>query len=115
MVHRYGPRRGLVFWWKFPRSLAPLGFSGELIRSLRTGDFRIARRQALNLVLRLEAMTSFEKLPSRAELEGLVRGWIDDCIWRHEVRLATTGIEYFDSPELIPQGPGLRVLAACRL
>ncbi|WP_271529056.1 hypothetical protein [Bradyrhizobium sp. CCBAU 25338] len=44
-------------------------------------------------------MTS-EKLPTRAELEGMVRGWIDDCVWRHEVRLATTGIEYFDHPEI---------------
>lgn len=102
----YLRRRGHTwfFRWKFPRSLASVGFSGELIRSLKTTDFRVARRRALNLVLRLEAMTTFEKLPTRAELEGLVRGWIDDCIWRHEVRLATTGIEYFDSPEIERMG-----------
>ncbi|OPY96403.1 hypothetical protein A5906_03855 [Bradyrhizobium sacchari] len=49
-------------------------------------------------------MTTSEKLPTRAELEGLVRGWIDDCVWRHEVRPATTGIEYFDQPEIERMG-----------
>lgn len=102
----YLRRRGHTwfFRWKIPRRLAGLGFTGELIRSLRTTDFRVARRRALNLVLRLEAMTTPEKLPSRAELEGLVRGWIDDCVWRHEVRLAATGIEYFDPPEIERMG-----------
>ncbi|MEY9130224.1 hypothetical protein ACVIWV_003882 [Bradyrhizobium diazoefficiens] len=102
----YLRRRGHTwfFRWKWPARLAPLGFSGELIRSLKTPDFRIARRRALNLVLRIEAMTASEKLPSRAELEGLVRGWIDDCVWGREMRLAATGTEYFDSHEVDRMG-----------
>jgi hypothetical protein len=102
----YLRRRGHTwfFRWKFPRRLAGLGFSGELVKSLKTSDFRIARRRALNLVLRIEAMTTSEKLPSRAELEGLVRTWIDDCVWGRELRLAATGTEYFDSHEVDQMG-----------
>jgi hypothetical protein len=44
-------------------------------------------------------------LPSRAELEGLVRGWIDACVWRQEIHRATTGgIEYFDPYEIEQMG-----------
>src|SRR5690349_15054571 len=97
MVHDHGPpgckapmpnylrRRGHVwfFRWKWPARLAAHGFSGELIRSLKTSDFRIARRRALILVLRIEAMAAdLNNLPSRAEAEGLVRRWIDNCLWR---------------------------------
>jgi hypothetical protein len=51
------------------------GFSGELIRSLRTSDFRIARRRALTLVLQIDTMTESTQLPKR-ELESAVRRWI---------------------------------------
>jgi hypothetical protein len=98
-------RHTWFFRWKFPRRLAPRGFSGELIRSLKTSDFRIARRRALTLVLRIEAMTTSHQLPSRAELEGQVRVWIDACVWRREIHRATTGgIEYFNSPEIEQMG-----------
>ena len=103
----YLRRRGHTwfFRWKWPTRLAARGFSGELIRSLKTSDFRIARRRALTLVLRIEAMTTSHQLPSRAELEGLVRGWIDACAWRQEIHRATTGgIEYFDPHEIEQMG-----------
>ena len=64
---------------------------GELIRSLRTSDFRIARRRALTLVLQIETMTEANQLPKRAELESAIRRWIDDSVWRQEIRRAETG------------------------
>ena len=87
MVHHDGPRepdipmpaylrrRGYTWFlrWKWPSRLAAFGFSGELIRSLRTSDFRIARRRALTLVLQIEIMTESTPLPKRAELESAVR------------------------------------------
>src|SRR5262245_4190819 len=56
----YLRRRGHTWFLrvKWRVRLAACGLSGELIRSLRTGDFRIARRRALTVVLKLEAMTS---------------------------------------------------------
>jgi hypothetical protein len=57
---------------------AACGFSGELIRSLRTGDFHIARR--CMLVLKLEAISSSNNVLNRKDLESAVRGWIDDCV-----------------------------------
>jgi hypothetical protein len=58
---------------KWPSRLAAFGFSGELIRSLRTGDFRIARRRALTLVLKIDAMISSTDLPKRADVESAAR------------------------------------------
>jgi hypothetical protein len=52
--------------WKWPKRLEACGLTGELIRSLRTGDFHIARRRALTLVLKIEAMISSTDLPKRA-------------------------------------------------
>jgi hypothetical protein len=104
----YLRRRGHTWFlrWKFPRRLAGAGFSGELVKSLQTPDVRLARRRALNLVLRLEAaMTSSEtKLPSRAELENRVRSWINDCVWGRELRLAATGIEHLEPDEIERMG-----------
>ena|SRR6266545_2105146 len=64
-------RHTWFFQWKWPSRLAAFGFSGELIRSLKTGDFRITRRRALTLVLKIEPMTSSTDLPKRAETGGL--------------------------------------------
>jgi hypothetical protein len=105
----YLRRRGHTwfFRWKWPRRLAACGFPSELIRSLKTADVRIARRRALTVFLRIEALTSSNKMPSRVELEGLVRGWIDACVWRQEIhRAATGGIEYFDPHEIEQMGEG---------
>jgi hypothetical protein len=119
VVHRHGPlepeppdahylrRRGHTwfFRWKWPARLAARGFSGELIRSLKTCDFRIARWRALNLVLRIEAMTTGQPLPSRAELEALVRSWIDACAWRQEAhRAETRGFDFLETPEIDQMG-----------
>jgi hypothetical protein len=89
----YLRRRGCTwfFRWKWPKRLAANHGSGELIRSLKTGDYRTARRRALMLVLKIETMTSSMDNPSRAELETAVRGWIDACVWRREIRRAETG------------------------
>ncbi|WP_157088126.1 DUF6538 domain-containing protein [Bradyrhizobium jicamae] len=83
------------FRWKWPKRLAASGFPGELIRSLKTSDVRIARRQALMLALKIEMMISSTSNPSRAELENAVRNWIDECIWRREVRRADRGAGAF--------------------
>jgi hypothetical protein len=91
--------------WKWPSRLAAFGFSGELIRSLRTSDFRIARRRALTLVLQIETMTEANQLPKRAELESAVRRWIDDSVWRQEIKRAETGgLDFFDSHEIEKMG-----------
>lgn len=45
------------------------------------------------------------RLPSRHELEGAVRQWIDGSLWRHEVHLAETdGIDHFDVAEIDKMG-----------
>jgi hypothetical protein len=103
----YLRRRGHTWFFrrKWPKRLAACGISGELIRSLKTGDFRIARRRALTLVLNIETMTSSVDLPTRAELESAVARWIDDCVWRQEVKRAeTNGIDYFDCEEIEKMG-----------
>ncbi|MDX6461033.1 MAG: hypothetical protein QOE55_4730 [Acidobacteriaceae bacterium] len=103
----YLRRRGHTwfFRWKWPKRLAAFGISGELICSLKTGDYRIARRRALTLVLNIETMTSSVDLPKRAELESAVRRWIDDRVWRQEVKRAETdGIDFFDCEEIETMG-----------
>lgn len=107
-MSNYLRRRSHVwfFRWKWPARLAPFGLAGELVRSLKTSDFRIARRRALTLALRIETMTAdLNKLPTRAEAEGLVRRWIDNCLWRRELHLAKTGgIEHFNAAEIERMG-----------
>src|SRR6266536_2466900 len=103
----YLRRRGHTWFlrWKWPKRLEACGLSGELIRSLRTSDFRIARRRALTLVLNIETMTSSTDLPKRAELESAVRSWIDDCVWRQEIKRAETGgIDFFECHEIEKMG-----------
>ena len=119
MVHHDGPRepeiplpsylrrRGHTWLlrWKWPKLLAAFGFSGELIRSLRTSDFRIARRRALTLVLQIETMTEANQLPKRAELESAIRRWIDDSVWRQEIKRAETGgLDFLESHEIEQMG-----------
>jgi hypothetical protein len=103
----YLRRRGHTWFlrWKWPSRLAAFGFSGELIRSLRTSDFRIARRRALTLVLQIETMTESTQLPKRAELENAVRRWIDDSVWRQEIKRAETGgFDFFERHEIEKMG-----------
>jgi len=103
----YLRRRGHTWFlrWKWPSRLAAFGFSGELIRSLRTGDFHIARRRALTLVLQIEIMIESTQLPKRSELESAVRRWIDDCVWRQEIKRAETGgIDFFERHEIDKMG-----------
>jgi hypothetical protein len=103
----YLRRRGHTWFlrWKWPSRLAAFGFSGELIRSLRTSDFRIARRRALTLVLQIETMTESTQLPKRAELESAVRRWIDDSVWRQEIKRAETGgFDFFERHEIEKMG-----------
>ncbi len=99
----YLRRRGHTWFlrWKWPSRLAARGFSGELIRSLRTSDFHIARRRAFMLVLKIEAMSSSNNVLNRAELESAVRGWIDDCVWRQEIKRAETGgLDFLECHEI---------------
>jgi hypothetical protein len=103
----YLRRRGHTWFlrWKWPSHLAAFGFSGELIRSLRTSDFRIARRRALTLVLQIETMTESTQLPKRAELESAIRRWIDDSVWRQEIKRAETGgLDFFECQEIEKMG-----------
>ena len=119
MVHHDGPRepkiplptylrrRGHTWFlrWKWPSRLAAFGFSGELVRSLLTSDFRIARRRALTLVLQIETMTEANQLPKRAELESAIRRWIDDSVWRQEIRRAETGgLDFLEPHEIEKMG-----------
>jgi hypothetical protein len=106
-MRSYLRRRGHTWFlrWKWPKRLEACGFSGELIRSLKTGDFQIARRRALTLVLKIDAMISSTDLPKRAELEGAVRRWIDDAVWRREIKRAETGgLEFFECHEIEQMG-----------
>jgi hypothetical protein len=103
----YLRRRGHTWFlrWKWPSRLAACGFSGELVRSLRTSDFRIARRRALTLVLQIETMTETTQLPKRAELESAIRRWIDDSVWRQEIKRAETGgLDFFECHEIERMG-----------
>jgi hypothetical protein len=53
------------------------------------------------LILKIEMMTGSIDNPDRAELENAVRSWIDECVWRREVRRAETGgLDFFDSREI---------------
>ena len=119
MVHHDGPREPensiaflpapsrpyMVLRWKWPSRLAAFGFSGELIRSLRTSDFRIARRRAFTLVLQIETMIESTQLPKRAELESAIRRWIDDSVWRQEIRRAETGgLDFLECHEIEKMG-----------
>jgi hypothetical protein len=103
----YLRRRGHTwfFRWKWPSRLAGRGLSGELVQTLKTGDFRVARRRALHLVVQFEAMTTANPMPTRAELEGQVRDWIDACVWRREVHRAETGgFDHLTRPEIERMG-----------
>jgi hypothetical protein len=103
----YLRRRGHTwfFRWKWPKRLAARGFSGELIRSLRTGDFHIARRRAFMMVLKIEAMSSSNNVRNRSDLESAVRGWIDDCVWRQEIKRAETGgLDFLECHEIEKMG-----------
>ena len=81
--------------------LVAFEFSGELIRSLKTSDFQIARRRALILVVNIETMTSSVHIPKQAEVESAVRRWIDDCVWRREIKRAETGgLDFFENHEI---------------
>jgi hypothetical protein len=106
-VPSYLRRRGHTwfFRWKWPKRLAAYGISGELIRSLRTGEFRIARRLALTLVLKIEAMISSNSHPTKIELESAVRDWIDGCVWRQEIKRAESGgLDFFECNEIEKMG-----------
>jgi len=106
-VPSYLRRRGHTWFlrWKWPSRLEAFGFSGELVRSLKTGDFRTARRRAMTLVLKIDAMISSTDLPKRAELEGAIRRWIDDSVWRREIRRAETGgLDFFECHEIEKMG-----------
>jgi hypothetical protein len=107
---RYLRRRGNTWFFRFrwPRALAACQISGELIVSLKTGDYRRALHRARVLRLGLETlMTQFTPAMSRAEAEGRVRHWIDDCIWRHEAhRAETDGFEVLETHEVERMGKG---------
>ena len=50
-------------------------------------------------------MTSSTDLPKRAELEGAIRRWIDDFVWRREIKRAETGgLDFFECHEIEKMG-----------
>lgn len=57
------------------------------------------------LVVKIETMTSSVDIPKKAEVESAVRGWIDDCIWRQEIKRAETGgFDFFERNEIETMG-----------
>jgi hypothetical protein len=57
------------------------------------------------LVVKIEAMSCSNNIPSRAELESAVRGWIDDCVWRQEIKRAETGaLDFLECSEIEKMG-----------
>ena len=104
---RYLRRRNNTwfFRYRFASRLAACGLSGELIRTLRTSDRRVAAFRARMLALRMEATMSQTELPSKAELEGMVRGWIDGMLWNQEIwRAATGGLQVLAPDEIDRRG-----------
>jgi hypothetical protein len=95
-------RHTWFFRFRWPPQLAACGVSGEFIRSLKTGDYRVALRRALVLMLRIEAMLqTVSKLPTKQEAEAQVRSWIDKCLWRQEIHRAETGgFEWLELDEI---------------
>jgi integrase len=94
------------FRYRLPKRLAACGLSGEVQKTLSTPDKRLAGWLARALALRMEATLSLPQLPSRSELEGRVRAWIDDLHWRNEIRNAATGgYVWFEPDEIEQMGP----------
>src|SRR5665213_811609 len=58
------------------------------------------------VALRLETILEAPQIPPRAELEGMVRSWIDELHWRQEIRRAATGgYVWFEPDEVEQMGP----------
>jgi hypothetical protein len=53
------------------------------------------------LVVKIETMTSSVIIPKQTEVESAVREWIDDCVWRQEIKRAETGGLAFSEPNEI--------------
>jgi 3-hydroxyisobutyrate dehydrogenase len=52
-------------------------------------------------------MMTMGNVPVAAEVEGAVRSWIDECIWRREVRRANTGgLDFLEPDEIELMGRG---------
>lgn len=105
---RYLRRRSHTWFFRYrwPAALAACKVSGELIVSLRTGDYRLALQRARLLRLQVEdIMAQFTPTTSKAEAESAVRGWIDRCLWRQEAHCAETGgIALLDTAEIENMG-----------
>lgn len=57
------------------------------------------------LVVKIETMTSSVIIPKQTEVESAVRGWIDDCVWRQEIKRAETGgLDFFEPNEIETMG-----------
>ena len=57
------------------------------------------------LVVKIETMTSSVDIPKQTEVESAVRGWIDDCVWRQEIKRAETGgLDFFEPNEIETMG-----------
>jgi hypothetical protein len=70
--------------------------------SLKTLDYRCALHRARVLRLGLESLMSrFTPSKTKSETEGLVRQWIDACLWRREANLAETdGFAFLEPDEI---------------
>lgn len=105
---RYLRRRGHTWFFRlrWPTALASCQISGELIVSLRTGDYRLALHRARLLRLQVECiMARFTPETTKDEAEAAIRGWIDRCHWRHEAHCAETGgIALLDLTEIESMG-----------
>jgi hypothetical protein len=92
-VGRHLRRKHHVWFFRFrwPRRLAPCRLAGELLVSLRTQHYSLALQRARILRARVEElMSQFQPGMSKAQIEALVRSWIDACLWQQELQIAET-------------------------
>ena len=104
----YLRRRGHTWFlrWKWPSRLAASGSRESLFAALRPAISASLAVGRSCLSCNIETMTSPIDLPKRAELESAVRRWIDDSVWRREIKRAETGgLDFFERHEIENDGP----------
>lgn len=101
-------RRASAYQFRFalPQRLASFLGRREIVVGLRTTVYRIAIKRARVLRTRVERlMEELDLVTVKAEVERLVRAWIDRQVVAVENNLATHGASYFDADEAARLGP----------
>jgi hypothetical protein len=94
-------RHTWFFRYRWPVRLAACGISGEFVRSLKTGNYQLALRRAVVLMLRIDAMLKTVGTLTKQDAEAQVRSWIDNCVGRQEYHRAETGgFEFLEVDEI---------------